>query len=102
MLRLALLQHFQAAIGRAIIDGHDFVRPRRLVQRLRDFVEKDGDVFFLVVHGKNDGEIGRRHQRGSVTPNALSKFAVVWAATSSSGTPHSVASSSATFTTYAG
>jgi len=38
----------------------------------------------------------------SFTPNAVSKFAVVIAATSSTGIPHNVASNSATLITYAG
>src|SRR5258708_30734300 len=94
-------QDLQAAIGRAIVDRNDLVRPLP-VDRFCDLIEKDGDVFFLVVDRKNDGEVGvGRHQRGSVTPKAFSKFEVVRSATSATGTPHNVASSSATLMTYA-
>src|SRR5262249_60860507 len=58
-----------------------------------------GDVLLLVEDGKDDGQI---HYRGTVTRNSASKFAVVCAATSASGTFHNDASVSATFTTYAG
>src|SRR5205814_9644615 len=85
-------QRFQAAVARAVVYGDDLVRPRLAGERLGELVEQDGDVLFLVEDGKDDRQV---HQRGSITPNAASKFAAVWAATASSESPHNDASSSA-------
>src|SRR3954465_2808063 len=93
--------HLKTPIGRAVVDGDDLVRPFA-IQRLRDLVEKDGDVLFLVVDGEDDRKVGHRVEvyPRTDTPNAFSKFAVVIAATSWTEIPHNGASSSATLMTY--
>src|SRR5204863_323312 len=100
--RALLAQHGETAIGRAVVDGDDLVRPAASLQRRRDLAQQEGNVLFLVVHGKDDGQIRLIHDEGSLTEKACSKFEVVCSATRSSGTFHKVASSSATLTTYAG
>src|SRR6185436_13640997 len=106
ILRVQLAEHGEAAVGRAVVDGHDLVRPALSLERGGDLAEEDGDVLFLVVDGEDDGEVGlrsRRHQGcESLTEKARSKLEVVCSATRSSGTFHRLASSSATLITYAG
>jgi len=121
IFRLALPKNFEASIDRAVVDCDHFVRPWLPAQSGRDFLEEDRNVFFLVEDGKTTERSalssplmrrfaapspgGRRagnSHRGSLTPNARSKLAVVASATCSSGTFHSDASNSAILMTYAG